>query len=402
TMVDPEGSPTNADARDDDEDSEFSPKLHKGQTIPIADLPSQQQQRQQQKEVKITVDEAEKPTHKVQGKTPTAASRRKSVTDLWVDLNSEVDLMVTRTLRRVEYVEWGPARLFREVVRRDHPLLKLFILNPTYTAVQRTLFFGSISLGILTMCAVFFDRTKVTGEGAETVLLSFQTQDVAWQLTLRQIAVLIWSVILSKPVPLLLIFLFRKLVPHIKPSPTRSAMYAGFKGGGGHRIAEITGRHSGHFPMKMKQAVLARWRKRERIGIAIALIYWFACDAFLLLFAFSERLAEYDARPPHVVYQDFVMACSVEFLNTFILQPLLMFMLLSLLLTAILRIGFCDWIVWMMPHWFDFTHVHALSLHELTIQLQAITDTQELTRGILGFAGLNIDSIGMAADVFSF
>ncbi|CEM06651.1 unnamed protein product [Vitrella brassicaformis CCMP3155] len=417
TMVDSEGSPThtNTQEEEDEEDDnadDLSPKLQKGQTIPIADALGHQQQR----EVKLMVDDGKKrPAHKVmQGKA--AAPRRKSVTELWGDLNIEVDMMVTRTMRRVEYIEWGPTKMFKEVVRRDHPIMKLFILNPAYTAVQRVFFFGSISLGILTMCAVFFDRTRMTGEGTENVLLSFQTSDIAWKLTLRQIAVLIWSIILAKPVPIVLILLFRKTVPHIRPSPTRIADYDVPAGKSfflakrtstsfaksGRRIAEITGRHSGHFPLEKKTAVLTRWRVKARIGVAIALIYWFVCASFLVLFAFSERLEQHDNRPSYIIYQDFVLACSVETLNTFILQPIINFILLSLLLMAILRIGFCDWIVWMMPHWFDFTHVHAVSLHELTIQLQAITDTQELTRGILGFAGLNIDSIGFVQDVFSF
>ncbi|CEM19383.1 unnamed protein product [Vitrella brassicaformis CCMP3155] len=415
TFVDPQYSPTNTIDQDDENDEDLSPKLKKGQTVAVEDFMDHGP-----KEVKLTVDDIVREPSYGKGATTiigeTAAPRRKSVTELWGDLNKEVDLIVTRILHRVEYIEWGPTKMFRKVVRRDHPLLKLFVLNPRYTAVQRTLFFGSISLGILTICAMFFDRQRMSGSGTDSVLLSFQTEDIAWNLTLRQIAVLIWSIILAKPILILLLILFRKSVPHIRPLPTRRIDYEvpvgrssqlskrtnniGFNQGK-RRIAEITGRHSGHFPLTRKMAVLRVWRWKEYIGIIIALLYWFACDAFLLLFAFSERLEKFDSRPSHLIYQDFVMVASVEFLNTFILQPILQYLLLSLLLVAILRIGFCDWIVWLMPHWFDFTFSGAHSFYELTIQLQAITDTHELTRGILGFAGLNIDSIGIVQDVFS-
>uniref|UniRef100_A0A7S1P750 GAIN-B domain-containing protein n=1 Tax=Vitrella brassicaformis TaxID=1169539 RepID=A0A7S1P750_9ALVE len=408
---------------DTDSAGGVSPKLHTGQTIPIDAYFGEEPD--EQADVKLTVDRETKGCKtgykksvsivaegdgKGGKKRTVAAARRKSVTDSWLDVNAEVDLMVTRTLRRVEYVEWGPSKMFREVVRRDHPLFKLFILNPTYTAVQRTLFFGSISLGILTMCAVFFDRPR-QGAG-DTVLLAFNGNEIAWQLTLRQLVVLLWSIILAKPIPLALILLFRKAVPHIRPSARRSTAYSlktglsqktAFLRTVGRPVADITGRHSGHFPLSTKMAVLFRWRLKERIGIAIGLLYWFACDAFLLLFAFSERLAESTPeRPPRIIYQDFVLACTVELLNSFIIQPILFFMVLSLLLMAILRIGVCDWVVWFMPHWFDFSFSGAQGIHELTIQLQAITDTHELARGILGFAGLNIDSIGMVQDVFTF
>ncbi|CEL91843.1 unnamed protein product [Vitrella brassicaformis CCMP3155] len=357
------------------------------------------------------------------------ATRRKSVTQLWVDLNAEVDLMVTRTLRRVGYVEWGAPKMFREVCRRDHPLLKLFILNPTFTAVQRTLFFGSISLGILTMCAVFFDQGRYSRrQDDSTVLMAWQSGGVRWLLTLRQIAVLIWSILLSKPIPLTLLFLFRKAVPHIIPSATREEIKYGAMVGGLRaqqkmtaqklaslqtrratvttlrRIADLTGRHSGHFSLERKIAVLARWRLKERIGITIGFLYWFACCSFLLLFAFSSQLVEsgLEGQPSYLIYQDFVMVCSVEFLNSFILQPIIFFCLLSLLLMAVLRVASFDWVVWSFPHWFDFTFSGAQSLHELTVQLQAISDTHELTRGLVGFAGLNVDSVGMVQDVFSF
>ncbi|CEM31598.1 unnamed protein product [Vitrella brassicaformis CCMP3155] len=357
------------------------------------------------------------------------ADRRKSVTELWIDVNAEVELMVTRTLRRVEYVEWGAPKMFREVCRRDHPLLKLFILNPTFTAVQRTLFFGSISLGILTMCAVFFDQGRYSRrQDDSTVLMAWQSGGIGWLLTLRQIAVLLWSILLSKPIPLTLLFLFRKAVPHIMPSATRQEIQYGAtprnlraqrkmtaqKLSSIHtrrltvmtprRIADLTGRHSGHFSLDRKIAVLSRWRLKERIGITIGLLYWFACCSFLLLFAFSSQLAEsgLEGQPTYVIYQDFVMVCSVEFLNSFILQPIIFFCLLSFLLMAVLRVGSFDWVVWMMPHWFDFTFSGAQSLHELTVQLHAISDTHELTRGLVGFAGLNIDSVGMVQDVFSF
>ncbi|CEM02297.1 unnamed protein product [Vitrella brassicaformis CCMP3155] len=354
--------------------------------------------------------------------------RRKPIAELWGDLQAEVDLMVTRTLRRIEYVEWSSGKIFKEVCRRDHPLLKLFILNPTYTATQRTLFFGSITLGIIAMCGMFFNQTQQSQRDTDSVIMSFQSGGISWKFTLRQLVVLLWAIILSKPVPIALFFLFRKTVPHIpflpdasrithhpafghttggrtamKPMPSESRRMAILTGPqisvkSLRRVADVTGRHSGHFSLDAKIAVLSRWRIKERIGIAIALLYWFACCGFLLLFALSEQLAEgTETRSRHLVYQDFVLACSMEALTEFVIEPLLFFVMLSLLLMMVLRVDAFDWVVWACPQWFDFTFVRAQSLHELTIQLSAMTDTYGLTRGIVGFAGINIDTHVFAA-----
>ncbi|CEL94066.1 unnamed protein product [Vitrella brassicaformis CCMP3155] len=322
--------------------------------------------------------------------SPTEPARRKSVTELWGDLNAEVDLLVTRSLRRIEYVEWSAPKM--------------------YTAVQRTFFFGSVTLGILMVTAMFFDQTTQTQRDTEVVLMTFDSGNIAWRLTMRQLAVLLWCVVLSKPMPVALFFLFRKTVPYIPFAPRASrvgshpAFRATQKSAGWlphlsdllspqisvrslKRVADVAGRHS----------VLKRWRVKERVGIVIALLYWLACSCFLLLFAFSERLAEgTEGRSRHLVYQDFVLACSVEALTEFVFEPLVSFIVLSLLLMLVLRVDTFDWVVLVCPGWFDFTFVRAQSLHELTIQQRAMRDAYGLTMGVVGFARLN-----MGAEAFT-
>ncbi|CEM12935.1 unnamed protein product [Vitrella brassicaformis CCMP3155] len=140
-----------------------------------------------------------KPTAQRGGRRDTiSAPIRMTAKEAWEEVNREVDAITARTLRRIEYIEWPKARLFSEVCRRDHPLLQLFIIHPSLTAVQRTLVFGSVVLGLLLVAAFFYQygERDLTRDGHLADFKLAEGFEVTF--TIRQFAILIWAVILAK------------------------------------------------------------------------------------------------------------------------------------------------------------------------------------------------------------
>ncbi|CEM12939.1 unnamed protein product [Vitrella brassicaformis CCMP3155] len=381
--------------------------------------------------------------------------RRKSAVELWEEVNIEVDMITERTMRRLEYIEWPRGRLFQQVLRRDHPLLSIFILNPVLTAVQRTLVFGGILLGLVMVSAAFY-RYGGADKTEEEVLFEMHLgRSVSWPITVRQLAVFVWAVFISKPVPIIMYMLFRKGTPVIAPAVKRGqgsgdpSYFADGQPGSEatppgpatltqrffqsfrpapafhkathkaaveelyirekrrrptdlHYYTESAFRHSDIFPLEKKLKRIEIWRRRETVGYTLAFAWWAWCIYFIVAFVFSSRLAEMgedEVATPEPIYRDFMVTALIDLIGHLLLQPILHFLVVACLVGSVIKTGLLDGFIAAFPRYLDFSFAGARSIHELTIQLHVIMDTHIIGWGLLGFAGLSVDPFQATGDL---
>ncbi|CEM14849.1 unnamed protein product [Vitrella brassicaformis CCMP3155] len=362
---------------------------------------------------------------------PHRLRRKKSSLELWAEVHNEVETILDRSMRRLEYIEWSRQRIFLTVLRRHHPLLSLFIHNPVLTAVQRCLIGGAVLLGLLMVTAALFnyDTNEVDSDSYEDVsnkhpddcLLNCGGELGDWEITARQLAVFFWAMIIAKPVPFCIYLLFRKDVPVIAPATVKrrrdstssltssmahpqapapnslSSLFQPFYAASEHTHREnlkhmksstirgiskigATGRHSGIFPLEMKLDRLEKWHRKERLGFLLAFLWWTWCIYFALTFVLSPRLADMAEWP---IYRDFVVTALIDLIGHLLLQPLINFFIVTCLIGSVTKTGLLDGFVAAFPRYLDFTFSGTRSVQELAVQLHVIRDANIGRRAVL-------------------
>ncbi|CEM12933.1 unnamed protein product [Vitrella brassicaformis CCMP3155] len=220
-----------------------------------------------------------------------------------------------------------------------------------------------------------------------------------------------------KPIPLTLYFLFRKGTPCIYPAHAGAIRPGtGLGGTGGdrrHQSANFTskakgsldtavlGKHSGLFPMQQKLRWLSIWRLRDRCGYVLAALWCSFCVYFLLMFVFSDWLADRGEGDDdeRVVYRDFLVTCTLETLLQLIIEPLLHFLIVGVLVMSVVRTGMFDSFIAAFPGYLDFSWSGARSVQELTVHLGAIADGGIVGWGMLDFAGVQLNPLELIPGV---